>query len=72
MRVEQGVAWVDLPDNTFRTATPGECAARIAELEAEIGYVRKKLAEYVQSNFDPGMMGPTLDDIRHHLKIEST
>lgn len=36
MRVVQGVAWVVLPDNTFRTATPGECAARIAELEAAL------------------------------------
>lgn len=33
MRIDQGVAWVHEGD-TFRTATPGECAARIAELEA--------------------------------------
>lgn len=36
MRIEQGVAWVDLPGGEFRTATPGECAARIAELEAAL------------------------------------
>lgn len=43
---------------------------RIAELEAENAYVRQKIAGYVASRFDPGMMAPTLDDIRWHLKIE--
>lgn len=45
-------------------------ASRIAELEAENNFVREKIANYIASNFDPGMMAPTLDDIRHGLKIE--
>lgn len=52
MRVEQGVAWVDLEDGTFRTATPGECAARIAELEAAL----RELLD----TFNPG---PRMDNI---------
>ena len=47
-----------------------QAEARIANLEAENAYVREKIKACIESRFDPGMMGPTLDDIRHHLKIE--
>ena len=44
-------------------------AARVAELEAENNFVREKINAYVKSGFDPSAMGPTLDDIRYHLKV---
>lgn len=49
------------------TVEKAQAAARIAELEAVILHVKGKITEYVDSNFDPGMMAPTLDDIRHYL-----
>lgn len=33
-------------------------------------FVMKKLREYVDANFDPSMMGPTLDDLRHELGVD--
>ena len=64
------------PDNRFgrdpvlqRAVEAMDCASeRVAQLESENLYVREKIADYVASNFDPSMMGRTLDDIRHHLQ----
>lgn len=56
MRIEQGVAWVDLPDSTFRTATPGECAARIAELEAAL-LVAQRRFEWLAAENDSVVNG---------------
>lgn len=44
---------------------------RIAELEADIAFVRAKIGEYIKSGCDPDMMAPTIDDIRHYLKLEA-
>lgn len=58
------IFYEEQPSPLERTA-----AARIAALEAENNFVREKINAYVQAGFDPSMMGPTLDDIRHHLKV---
>lgn len=46
-----------------------ELEARLQVLEAENNFVREKINAYVKSGFDPSMMGATLDDIRHQLKV---
>ncbi|MBX9862927.1 MAG: hypothetical protein K2Y42_09265 [Hyphomicrobium sp.] len=67
------VSWFSAgQDVTYWENTPSEleraAASRIAALEADVTFVRELLARYADANFDPSMMGPTLDEIRWHFE----